>query len=290
MGYKGVDFEKSVWIVIYWIFFIAIVMFLLKLVGLDFQFWNEKRIGDIYVYRFRFFFYEPSIYSLSIIPFVVFGLTDFFQKKDLKNKYIKLFVCLFPLLLSQSAGVIAALIGAYVIVDFKNIFMRLSSRNMIFLISVLLMFMVLGVELIERYKSVASGNDHSGLVRTFYSMYSSFTMISEYDRWFGLGPGQYKYMVQYYNEYFPGFSTNRLPNSIASTMASVGFVGLLFKFIVLIFLFVFTKSYKYMYSKLLFVFMFIYQFTAGYFVNINEYVVYAYLYGYATRQVTGHNC
>jgi hypothetical protein len=185
------------------------------------------------------------------------------------------------MILAGSAGVIGSMGIAVILSSFKIIF-KFIVKNWIIaiLICVGSLFVLSG--LFERFQYILNGEDYSGMVRVVFSLQAAIDMLDEKGLWwFGVGPGQIKFQIERYTSDYAAFGGTLLPNSIANTIASVGIIGTAIKFTAMFWLYFKTKSYKNYYSNSLFIFIFIYQFTGGYFNNINEYVVLGIAFGYA---------
>lgn len=230
--------------------------------------------------RLQMFFYEPSVYSLVYAPFLTYRITSYLEQQKVRGLFL-LFIALTPLVLSGSAGVIGALFLAIIVLSLPTLMKLFITKALIVipLFSALVFFIP---DLITRYDLIVKGQDHSGSVRVLYSLMAASNMLNEKDMWLlGVGPGQIKYLVSNYTSEIRGFVGDRLPNSVASSIATIGIIGTLLKFSISMVLYVTTKSYHYKYSNTLVLFLFIYQFTGGYFSNINEYVIMAFSFGYA---------
>jgi hypothetical protein len=257
-------------------FVISLMAVLLLEVGLGDNLWNTQ--GN-HGFRLQLFFYEPSIYSLVITPFVIYAFIRYID--TLSWRSIRLLVLsIIPLLLSRSAGVIGSLILAFLIGSQKSPLRKRSGRRWIILGILLLAIFLLGGGIIERYVSFLEGTDSSGNVRIALSFAAAIKLIEEKGFWLGVGPGQLKYLLSNYTQAV-GFIGDRLPNSVASTIATLGILGLVLKELIYVALYIRTHSNRYEYSRILFIFIFLYQFTGGYLNNVNEYVALAFAFGYA---------
>lgn len=231
--------------------------------------------------RLQLFFYEPSIYALVYAPFVTYAITKYIERQSVHRIYW-LIIAIIPLLLSGSAGVMGALSLAIILGNFRSVLKVLYRKWMAILIIITICIAALP-SLGTRYQAVIAGEDNSGSVRVVYSLVVAANMLNEKNLWLiGVGPGQLKYLIGDYTSEIAGFGGDRLPNSIASTIATVGIIGILIKLLIMLILYIKTKSYNYNYSRTLFLFVFIYQFTGGYFNNVNEYVALAFAFGYSS--------
>lgn len=261
-------------------FAFALIAVLLLLLGLGGELWATH--GRYETPRLQMFFYEPSIYALIGAPLVIYAATEFLNRQSW-NELLLLILAFVPVALSTSLGVLGSIVLAILLGNFWLIFKSLR-RAKSWLLGLLLAFFVLAFAntLIDRSLAVFDGDDLSGTFRVVYSMQAAIDAIKQEGVWLGVGPGQLKYVIADFTFQFQGVGgVDRLANSIASTIATVGVLGLSLKLLIIIGLFFRTHANKFAFSRALFIFVFIYQFTGGYFNNLNEYVLLAVSYGYA---------
>lgn len=263
--------------------FLALIALILLGLGAGHFLWRESAANPGSM-RLHMFFYEPSIYALVVAPFAVYAVIEFLKKRDRKSLLLVL-MAVFPLLLARSAGVIGGIAIATLLCNFRAVARLLSVRNWIVIgIVAAAAFAVAGNFLIGRTARIVEGNDQSGLVRVVYSLGAAEELIEHRGFWLGAGPGEAKYALGTYTSQYRAFGGDRLASSVASTLAAVGVVGLAIKLALMLGLFFGTRSHKCKYSRTLFVFLFIYQFTGGYFNDVNEFVILGFAFGYARRK------
>ncbi|WP_188151605.1 hypothetical protein [Teredinibacter waterburyi] len=289
IAYRLNDFHTLISIIIKINFSISVISSILFIFGQGTSLWTDS--GSYGVNRLQLFFYEPSIYSLVSSIFVIYAVTNFLKLKNKESFYL-LMLSIFPLFLSKSFGVMSAIALSIILGDIKNIAISLSSFKTWALGLILILTLIFMADsLIERFESALQGQDNSGMVRVVYSLLSAIELVKDEGVLLGVGPGQLKYVIGKYTAEHVGFgASERLPNSVASTIATVGILGFSLKLIILIGLFYFTRSYKFSYSRCIFIFIFIYQFTGGYFNNLNEFVPIAFSFGYAKYLQRKNGC
>lgn len=279
IGYQLDDFDSLFNRVIIINMIAGVAALILHLVGLGDALWAPPGETDN-GYRLRLFFYEPSIYALVQAPFVIYAITRYLEQTGAHSvRY--LFFAIFPLMLSASAGVLGATSLAVLLVNLKRV-MRFLRKKWLASLALCAVVVMLAPQMISRFQSILAGEDFSGLVRVVFSLQAAINMLQEKAIWLlGVGPGQLKYYIGDYTSEIPGYEGDNLPNSIASTVATVGGVGLAVKLIIMLSLYWSTRSHRYSFSSTVFVFIFIYQFTGGFFNNVNEYAALAIAFGYA---------
>ena len=119
------------------------------------------------------------------------------------------------------------------------------------------------------------GSDHSGKVRTQYSILAALDMVRAESATWGVGPGQGKYIAEKYTSMYPGYVDGRFPSSISSTVAAIGVYLTLAKCFLLVIGFLAARGLRNPVSVCLFSYVFIYQFVGGYFNNVYEFLGYA---------------
>jgi hypothetical protein len=261
-------FSKGMFVKIIWLNFIFCLVALI-LPTSDY-FWSigsvTRGVGD--VSRLKMFVYEPSYYSMLLVPFFVFSFVRLLINPG-RNTIILFSTALFPLILSMSFGVISVLFSAIFISSV--VFFRRFIKNKIFWLCVFLLFIVsvfslFGDSLVSvRIANFLAGEDSSGNNRVFESPLIAYLIAESTNLFFGAGLGQPKYYApQYFEEFWPGLDINRLTNSVADTLAALGVFGLIFRFSLEIYFFVRTKVFSSYYRLIIFIFIFIYQFTGSF--------------------------
>lgn len=251
-------------------------------------FWiNQTLTGDITGFlRLKMFTYEASYYALLFVPVFMFFFLQYVFQKNVINKYRLLFMLFIPFILSFSIGVIASLLAAGVLCFFIH-FDTLHSKkrivngfiNTAFTASLLLLFVYLFFRdnaLFIRVENIISGNDTSASGRTGDAFVIASKLLSEGNKWFGIGAGQLKTAgADLIREYYLYYHTTpvAIPNAAAETLALFGWVGFIARIGVELLFFGITKPWKNYYRLTLFLFVFIYQFTGSFITNAAEYVI-----------------
>lgn len=286
---------------------IAILNFLLALVSILLLFipalkqlvWYTVPISNnIVVPRLKLFTSEASHYSLWLAPIAIYFYTiAIFQKP--KRPWATLFMISFPLLLSFSLGVLAALIMSFVlmlIVYLKRISFSKKEKRYLS-IALLLTFVAFLIAylffpsnpLFLRLQYVWQGKDTSAKGRTFESFILANKIIAQKSYLWGIGPGQLNILgrntiLQYYF-YSNAPQAVRIPNASAETILFFGYAGFAFRIALELFLFFKTKVFNNPIRFWLFAFVFIYQFTGSYITNITEYIIWILAFSNAFPQL-----
>ena len=237
--------------------------------------------------RLKLFELEASHYSLGLLPLFMYYFWRVLNKINWRD-ILLLFSLGLSLILSFSLGVLGVLTISIVIVllgNFFNFVVKKNSRRILFSIVLLLLFalIVLYIKFPEnplffRINNVFNGEDTSGRGRTYEAFdIALVTLMEQSKQWFGIGLGQFKYfgreaLINYYNYPMePGVI--RLPNCMAETLVSYGYLGLGLKILLQCFLFVRFKVYQNVYRLSVFMSIFIYQFTGSFLFNTTEYIL-----------------
>ena len=270
-------------------FFIIIALLALYSHSLSQIFWfsNSITAGSQSQKRLQMLTYEPSYYSLLLAPIVIYYYLKMIAL-ELPNARIILVLVSLPLLLSLSFGVMLALSFALILTVIYGISRFFPDRNFLLYILVsaiiLLAVLVVCMELFPnnilflRVSNVFAGKDTSFKGRTFDSFYLAWQIASEKSIYFGCGPGQVKligldYFTKFYNNTSFTVEDIGIPNAVADTFATFGFIGLFLRFSLQFYFFFATRVYGNYYRLSLFIFIFIYQFTGSFLANIAEYVI-----------------
>ncbi len=227
--------------------------------------------------RLKMFFSEPSHYgyiSMTLLLYVTF-------KVVLLKQYRYLFLFFMTFLsawLCQSTGTLGALFLALIlslIIYARLIIKRylLQIFSIIILIAVVLTFF--GDRLLSRLDKVVAGEDHSGQVRVVFSTLAGYYLIEKYNIYFGVGFGQAKNYVTQYTHKFHGYKSDRLPSSFASTISTVGLIGIFLKYLTLFFFMIRYSVYSNVFQLTLFFYALIYGFTGGWLLNTYELYLWA---------------
>jgi hypothetical protein len=245
--------------------------------------WIPAEFGDFP--RLQLAFYEPSHLAYVCVPFVLYVALEMVETRGRRGGWLVVIGATL-LALTQSLSVIGFFVPVLVITSMHHLLRVLISFRVLFIavgLAVLLAFLSSGI--VERLQATFLDGDHSGQVRVIDSTLIAFDIIHDQRAWLlGVGFGQLKYFVEDFAADYRGFAGNRLPNSFASTVATVGFLGLAVKWLILLLLAKKTRVFNDDYARGLFTFAFLYQFVGSYFLNINEFVLFAIAFGHAMKR------
>lgn len=270
-------------------FFIIIALLALYSATLSQIFWFNNYItaGAQTQKRLQMLTYEPSYYSLLLVPIAIYYYLKMLAL-ELPNAKLLFALVTLPLLLSLSFGVLLGLAFALIITVIVGIKRFFPDKN--FLLYLLIAFIAMLVGLVVclilfpdnvlflRISNVFAGKDTSFKGRTFDSFYLAWQIAKEKSIVFGCGLGQVKliglkYFIKFYNNTSFTVEDIGIPNAAADTFATFGFVGLAIRFSLELYFFYSTRVYRNYYRLSLFTFIFIYQFTGSFLANIAEYVI-----------------
>ncbi|OJW53679.1 MAG: hypothetical protein BGO55_00945 [Sphingobacteriales bacterium 50-39] len=237
--------------------------------------------------RLRMLTYEPSYYSLLLIPSFLFYFQYIFYRNMTTRKWVLLATVLISLGLSLSYGAIFISIltlGLFVSYNlFSNVRRRHNKRFVFFLSAALVLGIVLIFTLfaesgfVLRILNIVSGTDSSINNRSSQAYFLALSIADLKSTVFGVGPGQLKLLGENLISLVYAFSDQpdsgqmaRIPSSMAETLATFGWVGFSGKLLVELILFRKTKVKTSSFRLCLFIFMFIYQFVGSFSTNIVE--------------------
>lgn len=277
---------KDVVIVNILLVFIAAICFFITPLR-DIMWYNNAFTSGIKdVYRLKLFTYEPSYYSLLLMPIVLFYYLKIFLFR-MPNKWFVFLSITIPLLLSLSFGALIGMALALILLFCANL--RLMTVNpklpvyilvtvVALLVTLFIIFQLFPNNIIfSRIENVFKGHDTSFSGRTFDSLYLGWKLAAQKSLLFGSGAGQIRVLGQdLFNTFYVNhFTTDQLviPNSIGDILAQYGLLGVVIKLSLEIYFFVKTKVHANIYRTSLFLFVFIYQFTGSFISNIAEYVI-----------------
>lgn len=236
--------------------------------------------------RLKLFELEASHYSLSILPLFLYYFWKNLKSRGKNRQELLLFLSLIlSLILSFSLGIIATInlaIFFVIIIRFIPFLRDKKIRNTIgigVLIGltgvVLLLFVFPNNPLSFRLNNLLNGADTSGRGRTYEAIDIALRVLKHHNAYFGIGLGQFKIvgrdlLIHYYT-YLNIPEVVRLPNCIAETLVTYGFVGFFLKIFAQVFLFFKVKVFKNVFQLSIFVAIFIYQFTGSFLFNGMEY-------------------
>jgi hypothetical protein len=236
--------------------------------------------------RLKLLTYEPSYYSLLLVPIVVYySLKLLFF--DLPNPWLVGLLIAFPLLLAFSLGILIGIPLAIFILFLMKMKLFLTKKDLrqyillttfsILIAIVLLLIFYPDNPLFIRINNLFIGHDSSFKGRTTDSYYLAWTVVHKKSIFFGVGLGQVKVLglELWRNFYQYNFKSSEIaiPNATADTFAVFGIAGVCIRLAIEIFFLIRTKVYTNYYRLTLFIFIFIYQFTGSYLYNIAEFVL-----------------
>jgi hypothetical protein len=274
---------------------ILILNFIFCIIAIPFYFmpfyeplWIEQDIGGNVgrLRRLRLFTYEPSYYALLFTPlFFFFLLQYFFRLNKIKSGWL-IPMLIVPYLLSFSIGVIAAIVLSGIvtwIIYFSTLTRKRRVVNALIytgtgFISLMVMLVLFFRHnpFFQRIKNILAGEDSSGNGRIRDAFILADKLIHQKNPYWGIGIGQIKILGETtIRNYYLYYTDARvaIPNAVAETMTTFGWVGVSLRLFIAVFLFFYTRVWTNYYRLLLFVFIFIYQFTGSFITNIAEYVV-----------------
>jgi len=237
--------------------------------------------------RLRMLTYEPSYYSLLLIPSFLFYFQYIFYRNMTTRKWVLLGTVLLSLGLSLSYGAIFISIltlGIFVLYNLlSNVRRRHNKRFVFFLSAAIVMGVILILTLfaesgfVLRIMNIVSGTDSSINNRSSQAYFLALSIADLKSTVFGVGPGQLKLLGENLISLVYAFSDQpdsgqmaRIPSSMAETLATFGWVGFSGKLLIELILFRKTRVKTSSFRLCLFIFMFIYQFVGSFSTNIVE--------------------
>ena len=247
--------------------------------------------------RLKLFTYEASHYAMLFVPLFFYFLFHYFFHQYKGNHILLWVMLLLPLVLSFSIGVVAALLAALLVTAIihhrsllkkRRVFNSLLNLLFIAVVAAAVLFIFFRDNaLFTRLGNIFSGTDTSGQGRTGDAFILALKIIKEKSEWWGIGPGQLKFVgqdiIRSYYLYYTGTPV-AIPNAAAETLLVFGWAGFLLRMGLLLFLFFYTKVYGNYFRLCLFVFMFVYQFTGSFITNAAEYVIWIMAFTNVFRQ------
>ena len=236
--------------------------------------------------RLKLLTYEPSYYSILLVPIAIYYYLKMLFLKLPNTGLIAIMITL-PLLLSFSMGVLLGIplgLAILLALNLKLFFVNKKISQYIFLIIflavILIIFLLLFYPdnaLFIRILNLIEGKDSSFRGRTFDSYKLAWEVASKKSILFGVGLGQVKFLgLELWRTFYQyNFSINEvaIPCAFAETLAVFGIVGIILRIGIQVFFFFRTRVYNNYYRLALFIFIFIYQFTGSYIYNLAEYVI-----------------
>ena len=264
----------------------ALIMLFIPSLKSEFWYTNEITPG-IESIRLQMFTYEPSYYSLLLVPIALYYYLKLLILK-LPNPTTVFLLLTIPLLLSLSFGVILGIIlslGITLLWGMRTFF-RGKNVPTYFFIAFVIIFLAIFIMLfffgdsvfVVRIVNVFLGKDISFKGRTFDSFYLGWQIAAQKSIWFGCGLGQVKevgtdiFNTFYHTSFYTADNVG-IPNAMGDTLATLGIAGVLLRLFLEVYFFFTTKVYSNYYRLSLFIFIFIYQFTGSFITNIAEYSI-----------------
>ena len=251
-------------------------------------FWHVSTIssGLEKLPRLKLLTYEPSYYSILLVPLAMYYYLKMMFLKLANTGLIAIMITL-PLLLSFSMGILMGIplaLAVLLILNLKIFFVNKRIVQYIFLticllviVFILLFFFYPDNPLFIRILNLFEGKDSSFKGRAFESYQLAWTILKEKSVLFGVGLGQVKVLgLELWRTFYSyNFSINEvtIPCAVAETLAVFGIIGVCLRIGIQVFLFFRTKVYSNYYRLALFIFISIYQFTGSYIMNIAEYAI-----------------
>lgn len=230
--------------------------------------------GGSHLLRLNLLSVEPSAYAFLMLPLLAFTALRLFQKASLRS-FLYLLMVGFPFLLSQSFGGISiglAAVGISLIITSPRQFKRAGSLAAIcFCGLVVIGLLATHNPISQRILQVISGGDSSTRSRTLFSFIAAYAVASTKSLVWGVGLGQAKLID--FLELHIGFEVNVIPNSIAGAFAELGLVGVGAKLVAEGWFFFKTRVYKDAFRLACFIVGFIFQFSGGFLMNVQEYIL-----------------
>jgi len=239
--------------------------------------------------RLRMLTYEPSYYSLLLIPSLLYYFQYIFYRNISRRQWVLLITVLISLGLSLSYGAIfisMLSLGLFVLFNFLSGLRRQQNKRFILFLGILFVLavtLVLGLfsnsGFVLRILNIFDGNDSSINNRSSQAYFLALSIADLKSQIFGVGPGQLKLLGQDLISTVYSFATDeatgqtgtaRIPSSMAETLAIFGYLGFFLKIAFELYLFRKTRVKRSSFRFCLFIFMFIYQFVGSFSTNIVE--------------------
>jgi hypothetical protein len=231
--------------------------------------------------RLILFTYEPSYLSTLIVPLWFYAFFTWLYAPATRN-VLQLVMATLPLVFAFSFGVISTILITVVIVVIINLkqMLQLPHTKLMIFAGLALAVLILATPnpFMTRLESIVEGADHSGNSRTLWSFEMADEIASRKSFLWGIGLGQVKIEAESLlrSELKINLTeTARLPNVMAEYLASLGYLGMVMRLMLLAAIFFSCKIYKNNFQLSLFIFFSIYQFTGSFMTNIAEAAIWA---------------
>ncbi|MDP2723541.1 MAG: hypothetical protein Q8O72_12355 [Bacteroidales bacterium] len=273
--------------------FVFIALIALPIPGISDLFWYDVPLtkGMEVVLRLKLFTYEPSYYSLVMMPVFLYFLMRVFYNTE-EHPLLIFLASVIPMFLSLSFGVIGAFLLAFLIsvlvfwAKIPKTLKRFSILSTLFMVFVLGLIFILWPQnpIYFRIENIFHGQDTSAMGRLVYSFMFARDIIVQHNIFFGIGPGQIKIIahdmiINHYKYHGTLGDVVRIPNAMAEILSIYGIYGFVFKLFLEVFFFVKKRIYNNHYALILFLFIFIYQFTGSFINNVAELGIWALVFG-----------
>lgn len=246
----------------------------------DFMWHTSTNINSLGEVRLKLLYYEPS-HSGFVFVFLSLYLLLKLVFYPSKKYLILLILTAGSVFLGKSLGTMGAMGIAIVLgsLIYASPLIKKYYKQFILIMAVIALIIPLFAgSITARLEKFIEGKDNSGNVRLLYATKAAYNMVEKYNYYFGVGFGQDKQYVTKFTSKFAGFAGNRLPNSFASTLATVGVFGIALKYIFLFYFFFKTRVYNNLFRLITFMYLFIYSFTGGWMLNVYEFILWAFAF------------
>jgi len=247
-------------------------------------FWNDYsdsfEEGSNQVLRLKLLTSEPSAYALLMVPLLIFAILRLVRETTKRNFGYAIIITI-PFFLCQSFGGISmglAGIGTVLVVTFRDVFRKRGTLLVVAAVVILvggLLYIPNPVS--QRFFQVVGGLDSSTESRTVSSFIVGYTIASSKSLLWGAGLGQSK--LADVSDLGLAFTVGVIPNAVAGTIAELGIIAVLIKFVLEVYLFFRTRVYANSFRLAMFVVAFIAQLTGSYLMNVQEYVMWFLAFG-----------
>lgn len=284
---------KKVW---EWVVYLSIGLFAIAALAwfspwFDLFWTNHKFIAEGAVLpRYKGLGYEPSHYAMAMSPVALYFFWKLVLTKNWKPLLL-LVAVLVPIALTLSFG-FAAGFGLAIIITLIVVMLRYRRFERLLIVPAAAgLLMAAGVMLFpnpiaNRVHHIFSGNDTSVNGRTTEAFMLAHHCAAQASLVYGVGLGQVKHVGEtvirpYYQNLDPeGYSKEnwpvlRIPNALAETLASFGYLGLLLKLGFLFYCFARFKVYDNYFNLSVFLFTLVYQAMGSFIFSSTEIIMWA---------------
>lgn len=279
--FNRLEFEKILLSIVYVNLLLTLIAIPLYFTALrDYMWATSTNINSLGEVRLKLLYYEPSHSSFVFIFLSLYLLLKLAFYPSRKYLILLIFTA-GSVFLGKSIGTMGAMGIAMVLGSFIYAAPLLKKyyKQVTLVIAVLaLITPLLAGSITSRLEKFINGKDNSGNVRLFYASTAAYNAIEKYNYFFGIGFGQDKKYITEFTSKFAGYAGNRLPNSFASTLITVGIFGTTLKYLFLLYYFFKTRVHHNLFRLITFFYLFIYTFTGGWMFNVYEFILYAFTF------------